>query len=174
MLTGIISRLDHLVDLGVGAVWLSPIYRSPMADFGYDISDHTDIDPIFGTLDDFDQLLREAHHKGKVGPPGVLFKPGTHAVTFHVVTVSGLKVVMDFIPNHTSDAHPWFVQSRAGAASHRDWYVWRPARRAEGEDRLPPNNWVSRAHGLQALLILLSCQSDSGSRGDDSELFAEV
>ena len=68
LIIGIISRLDHLVDIGVGAIWLSPIYKSPMADFGYDISDHSDIDPMFGTMDDFDQLLKEAHQKGKLRP----------------------------------------------------------------------------------------------------------
>src|SRR5215211_2575563 len=87
-LNGIIERLSYFVDLGVDAVWISPIFRSPMADFGYDISDYTDIDPIFGTLADFDDLLEHAH-------------------------ALGMKVILDFVPNHTSNEHPWFAQSRS-------------------------------------------------------------
>jgi alpha-glucosidase len=106
-LRGIAERLDHLVWLGVDAVWLSPIYRSPMKDFGYDITDHTAIDPQFGTLEDFDALVAAAHDRG-------------------------LRVLLDFVPNHTSDEHPWFAQSR-------DFYLWRdPA-----PDGGPPNNWLS-------------------------------
>src|SRR5690348_4504006 len=86
-LPGITARLDYLRDLGVDALWLSPIYPSPMADFGYDISDHTAIDPRFGTLADFDHLLAEAHARG-------------------------LKVILDYVPNHTSEAHRWFIESR--------------------------------------------------------------
>ena len=82
------QRLDHLQWLGVDAIWLSPFYRSPMADFGYDVSDHCDVDPVFGTLDDFDRLLEEAHDRG-------------------------IKVLIDWVPNHTSDQHPWFVFSRS-------------------------------------------------------------
>jgi alpha-glucosidase len=87
-------------------VWLSPIFRSPKADFGYDISDYTDIDPLFGTLDDFDALLAEAHRLG-------------------------LKLILDLVPNHSSDRHPWFVESRAArTALKRNWYIWRdPATR---------------------------------------------
>ena len=106
-LRGITGRLDHLVWLGVDAVWLSPIYLSPMKDFGYDITDHTAIDPRFGSLTDFDTLIDAAHERG-------------------------LRVLLDFVPNHTSDEHPWFAESR-------DFYLWRdPA--ADGG---PPNNWLS-------------------------------
>ncbi|MDQ3569817.1 MAG: alpha-amylase family glycosyl hydrolase [Actinomycetota bacterium] len=106
-LEGIRRHLDHLCWLGVDAVWLSPFFRSPMADFGYDISDHCDVDPLFGALGDFDRLLSEAHDRG-------------------------LRVLIDWVPNHTSDQHPWFVESRSSRSSaKRDWYVWR--------DR--PNNW---------------------------------
>jgi alpha-glucosidase len=119
-LNGITARLDYLRSgadgsLGIDAIWLSPFYRSPMADFGYDVSDYTDVDPVFGTLDDFDRLLQEAHERG-------------------------IKVVVDWVPNHSSDQHPWFVESRAGRDSaKRDWYVWRdPA-----PDGGPPNNWPS-------------------------------
>ena len=118
-LGGIRARLDHLVSLGVDAVWISPIYPSPMADFGYDISDFCDVDPRFGTLDGFDALVQEAHARG-------------------------LKIILDFVPNHTSDRHPWFVQSRSARSdARRDWYIWRdPA-----PDGGPPNNWLSNFGG---------------------------
>jgi alpha-glucosidase len=118
-LDGIRARLDHLVSLGVDAVWISPIYPSPMADFGYDISDFCGIDPRFGTLDSFDALVREAHARG-------------------------LKVILDFVPNHTSDRHPWFVQSRAARSDpRRDWYIWRDPAPGGG----PPNNWLGNFGG---------------------------
>ena len=112
-LGGVTSRLGHLRDLGVDGLWLSPFYRSPMADFGYDISDHTDVDPVFGTLADADALVAAAHDLD-------------------------LRVVVDFVPNHTSDQHPWFVDARSSrSADHREFYVWRdPA-----PDGGPPNNW---------------------------------
>jgi len=118
-LGGIRARLDHLVSLGVDSVWISPIYPSPMADFGYDISDFCDVDPRFGTLDGFDALVQEAHARG-------------------------LKIILDFVPNHTSDRHPWFVQSRSARSdARRDWYIWRdPA-----PDGGPPNNWLSNFGG---------------------------
>lgn len=113
-LVGIIARLDYLVALGVDVLWLSPIYRSPQADFGYDISDYHDIDPSFGTLADFDTLLEGVHARG-------------------------MKLVMDLVVNHTSDEHPWFVASRSSLENpKRDWYVWRDPR----DDR-EPNNWGS-------------------------------
>jgi len=106
-LGGICSRLDYVAGLGVDAIWLSPIYRSPMVDFGYDVSDHTDVDPVFGDLAAFDRLLAEAHRRG-------------------------LRVLLDWVPNHTSSQHPWFVESRSSRRSpKRDWYVWRDE----------PNNW---------------------------------
>jgi alpha-glucosidase len=117
-LKGIRRRLPYLVDLGVDAVWLSPIFQSPMADFGYDISDYTAIDPLFGTMDDFDALLAEAHRLG-------------------------LKLILDFVPNHTSDKHPWFIESRSSRDNpKRDWYLWR-----DGKDGGPPNNWLSEFGG---------------------------
>jgi alpha-glucosidase len=114
-LAGITSKLDYLQWLGVDAIWLSPIYPSPMADFGYDISDYTNVHPLFGTLDDMDTLLHEAHQRN-------------------------LKVILDFVPNHTSDEHPWFQESRSSRSSEkRDWYMWHdPA-----PDGGPPNNWTS-------------------------------
>ena len=118
-LRGIIDRIDYLCWLGVKAVWLSPIFPSPMADFGYDISNYTDIDPVFGSLTEFDTLVAEMHRRG-------------------------LKLILDFVPNHTSDLHPWFRDSRSSRASaRRNWYVWRnPAR-----DGGPPNNWLSEFGG---------------------------
>ena len=112
-LRGITQRLDHLAWLGVDAIWLSPCFPSPMADFGYDVSDYCDIDPLFGTLADFDALLAAAHARG-------------------------IKVILDWVPNHTSEQHPWFVESRASRSSaKRGWYVWRDAR----PDGSPPNSW---------------------------------
>ena len=112
-LEGIRAKLPYLRWLGVDGVWLSPIYRSPMADFGYDVSDHCAVDPTFGDLDRFDALLAGAHGQG-------------------------LKVMLDWVPNHTSDRHPWFVESRSSRESaKRDWYFWRDGR-GPGE---PPNNW---------------------------------
>lgn len=114
-LEGIRQRLDHLAWLGVDAIWLSPCFPSPMADFGYDVADYCDIDPLFGTLADFDRLLADAHARN-------------------------IKVVLDWVPNHTSDQHGWFVESRASRTSpKRDWYVWRDAK----PDGALPNNWVS-------------------------------
>ncbi len=114
-LRGIERRLDYLVDLGVDAVWLSPIYPSPMADFGYDVSDYTGVDPCFGTLADFDSLIAAAHARG-------------------------LKLLLDFVPNHSSDQHPWFLASRSSRTDpKRDWYIWRDAK----SDGSPPNNWIS-------------------------------
>ncbi len=118
-LPGIGERLDYLVRLGVDALWLSPIYPSPMADFGYDVADYCAVDPLFGTLADFDRLAAAVH-------------------------MHGLKLILDFVPNHTSDAHPWFRESRAARDNpKRDWYSWRdPA--ADGG---PPNNWMSHFGG---------------------------
>jgi alpha-glucosidase len=114
-LGGIRARLGHLAWLGVDAVWLSPFYPSPMVDFGYDITDHCGVDPVFGSLDDVDALIAEAH-------------------------AAGLRVLVDWVPNHTSDQHPWFLESRASRDSpKRDWYVWRPPAPSGG----PPNNWVA-------------------------------
>jgi len=117
-LQGIIDKLDYLGggpdSLGVTAIWLSPIYTSPMADFGYDVADYTNIDPIFGNLDDFKKLVRAAHERG-------------------------IKVLLDFVPNHSSDEHPWFIESKSSRDNpKRDWYVWRDAK-ADGS---PPNNWL--------------------------------
>jgi alpha-glucosidase len=118
-LRGLMQRLPYLVELGVDAIWLSPIFPSPMVDFGYDISDYTAIDPVFGSLDDFDALLQAAH-------------------------VRGLRVILDLVPKHSSDQHHWFRESRASRQGpKRDWYIWRdPA-----ENGGPPNNWLSQFGG---------------------------
>ena len=112
-LNGIISRLDYLSRLGVDAIWISPIYPSPMADFGYDISDYCGIDRIFGTMENFDRLLEAVHDRG-------------------------MRLILDFVPNHTSDQHPWFIESRSSRDNpKRDWYLWRDE----------PNNWQSHFGG---------------------------
>ena len=100
---GITNHVDYLAELGVDVVWLSPVYASPMDDNGYDISDYQDIDPLFGTLDDLDQLIAALHERG-------------------------IKLVMDLVVNHTSDEHQWFVESCDPRSEKRDWYWWRPAR----------------------------------------------
>lgn len=114
-LEGIRGRLDHLAWLGVDAIWLSPFYPSPMADFGYDVADYCDVDPLFGSLSDFDRLLADAHARD-------------------------VRVILDWVPAHTSAEHPWFRASRASrTGAKRDWYVWRDPAPGGG----PPNNWLS-------------------------------
>jgi alpha-glucosidase len=118
-LRGILARLDYVASLGVTAIWVSPFYPSPMADFGYDVADYTGVDPLFGTMADFDALLAGVHARG-------------------------LKLILDFVPNHSSNQHPWFLESRSSRTNpKRDWYLWRdPA-----PDGGPPNNWVSNFGG---------------------------
>jgi len=119
-LQGVIEKLSYLNNgtpdsLGVDAIWLSPFYPSPMADFGYDVSDYCNVDPLFGDLATFDRLVAEAHRRG-------------------------IKVIIDWVPNHTSDQHPWFIESRSSRDNpKRDWYIWRDPR----PDGSPPNNWGS-------------------------------
>jgi alpha-glucosidase len=119
-LRGIIEKLDYLNDgtpqsLGIGAIWLSPIYKSPMKDYGYDISDYYDIDPRFGTMQDFDELVQECRNRN-------------------------IKIIMDYVTSHTSSEHPWFTQSRSSHDNpKRDWYIWRDPK----PDGSPPNNWLS-------------------------------
>jgi alpha-glucosidase len=118
-LAGITSRLGYVADLGVDAIWISPIFQSPMKDFGYDISDYRAIEPLFGTMADFDKLLQAAHSHG-------------------------LKVLLDFVPNHTSDQHAWFLESKSSSTNpKRDWYLWRDPAPGGG----PPNNWLSEFGG---------------------------
>jgi alpha-glucosidase len=114
-LPGIIARLDHVASLGVDAIWLSPFFTSPMDDMGYDISDYFDVDPLFGSLDDFDLLVEKAH-------------------------ALGIKVIIDQVISHSSDRNPWFVESKSSKTNAKaDWYVWADA----NKDGSPPNNWVS-------------------------------
>ena len=113
-LRGIIDKLDYIKNLGIDAIWISPIYASPMADNGYDISDYYSINPMFGSMEDFDELIAEIHKRG-------------------------MKLMMDLVINHTSIEHPWFLESRSSLDnSKRDWYIWR-----EGKDGREPNNWAS-------------------------------
>ena len=119
-LPGIIARLDYVASLGVDAIWISPFFKSPMADFGYDIADYRAVDPLFGTLDDFDRLLAKAHGLG-------------------------LRVMIDQVLSHTSDQHAWFAESRQSRDNPKaDWYVWADPR----EDGTPPNNWLSLFGGV--------------------------
>jgi len=112
-LQGIIDRLDYVVELGIDAIWISPIFASPMADFGYDVSDYTAIHPMFGDMSTFERLLAAAHERN-------------------------LHIVLDFVPNHTSDQHPWFIESRSSHDNRkRDWYIWKDAK----PDGSSPNNW---------------------------------
>jgi hypothetical protein len=112
---GIEQRLDYLADLGVDAIWISPLYPSPMVDFGYDVTDYCGVEARFGSLADFEHLLAQAH-------------------------ACGLKILLDFVPNHTSDQHPWFIESRSSRNNpKRDWYIWRDPAPNGG----PPNNWIS-------------------------------
>ncbi|WFR95834.1 alpha-glucosidase family protein [Rhizobium tumorigenes] len=114
-LKGIAARLPHVASLGADAIWVSPFFMSPMRDFGYDVSDYEDVDPIFGTLADFDSLIAEAHRLG-------------------------IKVMIDLVISHSSDRHPWFVESRSSQDNPKsDWYVWSDAK----PDGTPPNNWLS-------------------------------
>src|SRR5690606_4142046 len=114
-LKGITERLDHVARLGADAIWLSPFFTSPMKDFGYDVSDYCDVDPVFGTLADFDALVAKAHGLG-------------------------LRVMIDLVLSHTSDQHPWFRESRKDRANAKaDWYVWAEPK----PDGTPPNNWLS-------------------------------
>ena len=123
-LKGITSKLDYLKDLGVDAIWITPCFPSPQVDFGYDVSDYEDIDPMYGTLADFDTLASEAKKRG-------------------------IHIILDFVVNHTSDQHKWFLDSKSSRTSeHRDWYIWRDGK-GPGQ---PPNNWISdfRRFGVEA------------------------
>jgi oligo-1,6-glucosidase len=121
---GVIRRLDYLAELGVDVVWLSPVYTSPMDDNGYDISNYTDVDPLFGTLADLDELIAGLHQRN-------------------------IKLIMDLVVNHTSDEHPWFVESRDPASAKRDWYFWQPPREgfAPGSEGAEPTNWEAAFSG---------------------------
>src|SRR3989442_6658668 len=124
-LRGIIGKLDYLERLGVDVVWVSPFYRSPQDDNGYDISDYQDVEPMFGTLADVDELIEQLHARG-------------------------MKLVIDVVVNHTSDEHPWFVESRSSTDNpKRDWYWWRPAREGmeAGTPGAQPTNWFSMFTG---------------------------
>ncbi|KOC69745.1 Alpha-glucosidase [Habropoda laboriosa] len=117
-LKGIMSKLDHLIESNVDAFWLSPMYPSPMVDFGYDIQNFTDVDPIYGTMQDFDSLLEAAHEKS-------------------------LKLFLDLVPNHSSDKHEWFYKSLQNIKPYNDYYVWHKGRVLKNGTIVAPNNWVS-------------------------------
>jgi alpha-glucosidase len=114
-LIGIAERIGYIASLGVDAIWISPFFTSPMKDFGYDVSDYTNVDPMFGTLGDFDHLVKVAHDHG-------------------------IRIIIDLVLSHSSDQHPWFVESRMDRANPKaDWYVWAEPK----PDGTPPNNWLS-------------------------------
>lgn len=118
-LPGVTQHLDYLKWLGIDAIWLSPFYSTPLKDNGYDVKNYFEVDPVFGTMDDFQELIKQSHSKG-------------------------LKVILDFVPNHTSEEHPWFIESRKDTTnSKRDWYIWQNPNPKGG----PPNNWISLAGG---------------------------
>ncbi len=120
-LRGLLEKVDYLKNLGIDAIWISPFFLSPQEDFGYDIIDYQTIDPVFGTMDDFDELLLNAHSMG-------------------------IKIILDMVINHTSDQHPWFLESKSNRINHKhDWYVWREGR--GHNKRKPPNNWKSLVGG---------------------------
>ena len=121
-LKGVIQRIDYLEWLGIDVVWLTPFFPSPMADFGYDVSDHRDVDPTFGTLEDLEQLINLLHQRN-------------------------IRIIIDFVAAHTSDQHPWFLESRSSRSSAtRNWYFWKDPNSEGG----PPNNWIGRFDGLSA------------------------
>ena len=114
-LAGVAAKMDYIADLGVDAIWLSPFFTSPMKDMGYDVSDYRNVDPRFGTLNDFDTVVSAAHKRG-------------------------VKVLIDQVLNHTSDQHPWFLESRTSRQNPKaDWYIWVDPK----PDGSPPNNWLS-------------------------------
>ncbi len=119
---GIISKLDYLKELGVGGIWLSPVYRSPNDDMGYDISDYYDINPEYGTLEDMKRLFAEAKKRD-------------------------LRIIMDLVINHTSDEHPWFIESKKPDSPYHDYYIWREGKKKKNGKELPPNNWQSMFTG---------------------------
>lgn len=123
-LNGITSKLEYLKDIGITAAWLSPIFKSPMADFGYDISDFLDIQPEYGTLEDFDKLIKKANELG-------------------------IKIILDFVPNHSSDEHEWFIKSERREKGYEDLYIWDDGKvdPSNPSNRLPPSNWLSVFRG---------------------------
>jgi alpha-glucosidase len=126
---GIIEKLPYLKELGVTATWLSPILKSPQVDNGYDIQDFKEVDSLFGTNADLEELFTEAKKLG-------------------------IKIIMDFVPNHTSDLHEWFVKSKSGDPQYKDYYVWHPGKpNPLGGRNLPPNNWVSKNLNLKNFFV---------------------
>lgn len=115
---GIIEKLDYLKELGVTATWLSPVFASPQKDYGYDISNFTQIDKMFGTNDDLQELFNKAKEKD-------------------------IKIILDFVPNHSSDEHEWFQKSLKGEKPYDEYYIWRDGKNGKDDDKNPPNNWVS-------------------------------
>jgi glycosidase len=119
IILGITESISYIKSTGADCIWLSPIYKSPMKDFGYDIADFYTIDPIFGTWEDFEEM-------------------------YAAIKAAGLRLLMDLIPNHTSNEHEWFIKSVAGEDPYTDYYVWKPSKGLDANgSQIPPNNWVS-------------------------------
>lgn len=162
-LAGILEKIDHFQYLNIKSVWIGPVYRSPMRDFGYDVEDFRAIDPLFGTMDDFEELLAEMHSKGvyfhgSKSDGGSSHVWGVEALNRWCMSLThtnlsllppGLNLIMDFIPNHTSDRHHWFNLSRTRDPHYKDYYVWTDCNATAPK----PNNWVS------TLIVLLYLES---------------
>jgi glycosidase len=137
---GIISKLDYIKGLGVDIIWLSPSYKSPQVDMGYDISDYYSIHPPYGTVEDVDKLISGCHERG-------------------------MKLLMDLVVNHTSDQHEWFQKSRQSKDNEfRDWYIWKPPKFDEQGNRHPPNNWVSHFQGIPFIIPVCGTEYTDLSR----------
>ncbi|CAH0393418.1 unnamed protein product [Bemisia tabaci] len=119
MFTGITNSMDYFTDTGIGTLWLAPFYKSPMLDAGYDIVDHEQVNPLFGKMADFDKMVKK-------------------------IKAKGLNLIVDFVPNHTSDQHEWFKKSVRKESPYDDYYIWRDASSWNGSEPVPPNNWVIR------------------------------
>jgi len=137
---------EHFQETGIGAIWLSPIFKSPLADFGYDISDFVSIDSTYGTMEDFSSLQRKLKSLGKY----ILFACEKITVNhiqlrnaFGHVLISGVRILLDFVPNHSSDEHEWFQKSVKKIDPYTEYYVWLDGKVDENGNKIPPNNWVS-------------------------------
>jgi len=143
--TGIENKAGHFKKSGIDAIWLSPIYESPMVDFGYDISNFIRIDNLFGTLDDFKALVR----KLKILGNHLVYEQSTYHTIIssglycNNLIISGVRILLDFVPNHSSDKHEWFEKSVQKIDPYTDYYVWLDGKIDSDGNRIPPNNWVN-------------------------------
>lgn len=144
-ISGIYEKLPYLKSLGIGCIWLSPILKSPMVDFGYDVSNFREIDPLFGDMDDLEALIKRIKQLGKYSAQ---LQDGRMSYTRIFIEITsdstwlGLRIIMDFVPNHTSDDHEWFQKSVKKISPYTDYYIWRDPQYIFNRTRAPPNNWV--------------------------------